>query len=125
MDELYSDPQCRWAEPKQISHAAAARLSRTHSVVGKIGNGQSVEFDARGDDCDRSMTTTLSREKAIRQIRDLGFTYVGSEEWKKILNAAQTPTRRPTPVMEPVGLEFIPQAELTEDEYRSLFPPIP
>ena len=69
--------------------------------------------------------TTLSRERAIQRIRDLGFTYVDAAEWQKILNAAQTPTRRPTPVMEPWRHEVIPQAELTEAEYKSLFPPVP
>jgi hypothetical protein len=53
----------------------------------------------------------------------LGATFIGREEWEKILNAAEMPTRRP--VMGPVGLGFTAQAELTEDEYRSLFPATP
>ena len=61
--------------------------------------------------------------------RDLGFTYVGPEEWTRISNATQTPTRRPAPVMEPWGHEVTPQAELTEDEaaslFSNLFPPTP
>jgi hypothetical protein len=71
------------------------------------------------------MTTTMSKASAIEQLQRMGVTYVGREEWTRILNAAQTPTRRPTPIMEPWGPEVTPEAELTEDEYRSLFPPVP
>jgi hypothetical protein len=49
------------------------------------------------------MTTTMSKASAIEQFQRMGVTYVGPEEWQKISNAAQTPTRRPTWVMEPVG----------------------
>ena len=69
--------------------------------------------------------TTLSRERAIQRIRDLGVQYVDREEWERISNAAQTPMRRQAPVMEPWGHEVTPQAAMSEDEYRSLFPPIP
>jgi hypothetical protein len=64
---------------------------------------------------------TMSTDAIRRRAAELGATYIGPEEWEKILNAAEMPTRRPTPG----GLEFPPQAELTEDEYRSLFPPTP
>jgi hypothetical protein len=68
------------------------------------------------------MTTTMSKARAIEQLQRMGVNYVGREEWKKILNAAQTPTRRPTPVMERVRDEVTPPAELTDDEWRTLFP---
>lgn len=73
--------------------------------------------------------TTLSRERAIQRIRDLGFQYVDREEWEKISNAAQTPMRRQAPAMEPWGHEVTTEAELSEDEaaslFSNLFPPTP
>jgi hypothetical protein len=57
------------------------------------------------------MTTTMSKASAIEQLQRMGVTYVGPEDWKKILNAAETPTRRPTRVMEQWGHEVTPQAD--------------
>jgi hypothetical protein len=66
----------------------------------------------------------MSKESAIQRIRDLGVAYIGSEEWRT-LNAAQVPTRRPAPVMKPVRQEVPPEAELSDEQCRSLFPPTP
>jgi hypothetical protein len=69
------------------------------------------------------MTTTMSKASAIEQLQRMGVPYIGREEWTRILNAA--PTRRPTPVMDLMGHEVTSEAELSEDDYRALFPPLP
>jgi hypothetical protein len=61
----------------------------------------------------RKMSTDAIRRRAA----ELGATFIGREEWEKILNAAEMPTRRL--VIGPAGLGFTEQAELTEDEYRT------
>ena len=53
---------------------------------------------------------TMSTDAIRRRAAELGANFIGPEEWKKISNAAQTSTRRPTPVMEPVGPEVTRQA---------------
>jgi hypothetical protein len=66
---------------------------------------------------------TMSTDAIRRRAAELGANFIGPEEWQRILNAAEMRTRRP--VLKPVDQEVTTQAELTEDEYRSLFPPIP
>jgi hypothetical protein len=59
----------------------------------------------------------MSTDAIRRRAAELGATFIGREEWEKILNAAEMPTRRL--VIGPAGLGFTEQAELTEDEYRT------
>jgi hypothetical protein len=71
------------------------------------------------------MTTTMSKDSAIEQLQRMGVPYIGREEWTRIVNAAETPTRRPTSVMESVGHEVPPQAGLSDEQHHRLFPPTP
>ena len=70
---------------------------------------------------------TMSTDAIRRLAAEWGANFIGPEEWRRILNAADMPTRRP--VLEPWAHEVTPQAELTEDEaaslFDSMFPPTP
>lgn len=63
---------------------------------------------------------TAMSEDAIRQrAAELGAVYIGAAEFKEIFDALETLS------VESERLGSTPHAELSEAEYRSLFPPTP
>ena len=60
---------------------------------------------------------TMSEDAIRQRAAELGAVYVSASEFKKFLDALETRS------LESERIESTPHAELTEAEYRSLFPP--